>query len=374
MLDTVKLRSPDLPEDVALIVEQYCYRRSAVEISSGEVQYSITSGSLDGTFDSRVSVRVFRNEVDVDGETFRPLEPCAPYIVLEGSVHKAMLGHNVYGGPLDFVSAVRWFIWDLGWRLGVDLPQADLWQVRKVDWSEVFEFPSFDGVQEYVRGLNASAYPRRTVLRFGSESICAVGRNSTFKAYHKGPEFSKHDFKRLRDIIGVPEVQELQGYANKLLRVELSVKAKKLDEDFKGKPCIVDITRDYLERVHDAETGKILREGKSDMDTVRTHKEVRDRLHALYGRRLANTLFGTWLQLASMGESVTAQAMHRATFYRQRKQLEDASVSWLGADVKIVECESLIPKGFSVRRDSPFRLTTEHPRVVELCDMFRYAA
>ena len=62
MLDTVKLISPYLPEADAERIERACVLRSAVEVSTGEVLYSLTTGSLEGSYDTRVSVRVEREE------------------------------------------------------------------------------------------------------------------------------------------------------------------------------------------------------------------------------------------------------------------------------------------------------------------------
>ena len=62
MLDTVRLRSGSLSEELAGRIEQSCHRRQGVEIATGEVLYSFTTGSLSGSWDDRVSVRVLRDE------------------------------------------------------------------------------------------------------------------------------------------------------------------------------------------------------------------------------------------------------------------------------------------------------------------------
>ena len=87
MLDTVKLISPYLPEADAECIERACVLRSAVQVSTGEVLYSLTTGSLEGSFDSRVSVRVEREEwqylpgtAKSRGTSVRV--PCAPYMTI----------------------------------------------------------------------------------------------------------------------------------------------------------------------------------------------------------------------------------------------------------------------------------------------------
>lgn len=368
MLDTVKLASPPLGDREAERIERACVLRSAVEIATGEVQYSLTTGSLEGSYDDRVSVRVEREEwvtmapTGRAGAMSRPVtmkQPCAPYLVMEGSIHKALMGHNVYGGPLPPVLSCCWFVDDVAARLGVSLPEADDWTVQRIDWAEAFELPSFEAVQEYISGLNMAQFPRRDVIRFGEESLMSPGRTTAVKVYHKGPEFYAHDRRRLRNYLGDGELCVLQDRAHRILRLETSIKARKLADDFGGKPLVVQVTRDYLERVHDREAGRLLKEAQSEVETVRTHREVSSRLREKYDDRLANTLFGTWMQLAALGEAEVRRHMPRATFFRQRKQIADAGVSWQAADVRIVPRCSSIPSGFSPIRADRHRLTEE---------------
>ncbi len=407
MLDTVKLRSPALSDQDAERIEQRCTLRQAVEIATGEVQYSLTTGSLAGSWDDRVSVRVMREEYVTAPKTLRQLgeeaernleakskgkgtggkvrtsvvlQPCAPYVLIEGSVHKALLGHNVYGGPLEPLLACCWFVDDVAARLGVSLPCAEDWYAQRLDWAEVFFLPSFEAVQEYLHGLGLAEFPRRKVYRYGAEGVFSPGRTTAVKAYHKGPEFYAHDRRGLRACLEVGELVELQERANRSLRFETSVKARKLAEDFGEKPLVVQITRDYLEGVHDREAARLLKEASTEMETVRTHLEVSRRLEQTYNRELSNRLFGTWLQLATLGEKVVKEKMTEygkrdaSTFYRQRRQLLDAGCAWNASDVQIVPRCSAIPAGFSPVRRDPHRLTEEADEVKHKLQTYSRAA
>lgn len=105
------------------------------------------SAPVEGSYDHRVSVAlqrrqwvsVPRSKVDVfdkegkrvgrkwQNETF--MEECPPYLEVEGSIDKAMLGHNVDGGPDLVAAAVRWFVGELAGQL--DLPIAEVgWEGR----------------------------------------------------------------------------------------------------------------------------------------------------------------------------------------------------------------------------------------------------
>ncbi len=382
-IDTVKLRSPYVTQSVAAAVEERLVTRTAVDRPTGELLYELTAGSLEGSWESRISVKVCRDEWVSTRRLSNPkqvdtvLRPCEPYIEVEGSVHKALIGHNVYGGPCDFVASCRWFIAHLALQLGCELPGADSWLVRRVDWAEIYELP-YAAIEQYVHGLNNAAFPRRSVTRYGDQSLSCPGTTSTVKLYHKGPEFSKHDYRRLRPLMNVQQQRDgylvnLQNRANELLRVETTVKARKLDDDFEHPPTVRELTEAYLVTVHEREVARLLREGGATMKTVRKHREVHDRLCEFYGEdsRLVGLLFGTWFQLAALGEKVTRENMKRATFYLHRKQLQDAGVAWHGGDVRVVEVASILPADFSPVRSDPRRVTGEDLRVVELLAPYR---
>jgi hypothetical protein len=200
-----------------------------------------------------------------------------------------------------------------------------------------------------------------------------AGRSTTLKVYHKGPEFAKRDYKRLRDgavwyLEGEP-LQALQGEANRLLRVEVEIKSPKLRYDFGHLPCVPELSMAYLERVQETEIVRVVREGSADMKTVRKHEEVSRRLLMVYGHQLGNALFGTWSSLTLMGEAVVRGRMTPRTFYRHRKQLENARCSWVGTDVFVCE-SSEVPSDFAPVLSDPRRVVGVAPQVEEQLRVF----
>ncbi|WP_144675089.1 phage/plasmid replication protein [Desulfitobacterium sp. LBE] len=131
-----------------------------------------------------------------------------------------MLGHNVFGGPLDFSTSVKWLINFLNESFknyavwSPVLPPWDEWRVFRVDVAEVFNLGSFEAVEEWFRGVNFANFPRRTVNKYAMSGLYASGRTTTVKAYHKGVEFAKHDRKRLYRYLGLDKLNELQNFAN----------------------------------------------------------------------------------------------------------------------------------------------------------------
>ncbi len=392
MLDTVKLQSPYLTEELACAIEAQLVRRRAVDCPTGELLYEFVSGPLAGSYDHRVSLSVRRQEwvSEIAPKRQNPdwtpgssrkkwITPvdtyqtdCAPYLLLEGSVHKAMLGHNIEGGPTDVQAAIRWFVADVADRLGVELPTADSWLVRGSDWAEVFDI-GHAAALEYIQGLNQATYPRREVQRYPT-SLMAPGRTTTVKVYLKGAEFLKNDAKRFRKAGHEGLAYKLTVRAHGLMRLEVAVKARKLDEDFNGSPRVDQLSETYLMALYDREIGRLLREGAISMETVRTARAVRQRLGEVYTARVASSLFATWVQFSALGEDESRKDMKRATFYLHRKQLQDAGVSWHGADVAIVNRTSLIPAGFSPVRADLRRLTSLDPLVVTLLAPYREMA
>jgi len=426
MIDTVRLRSPYLCAEAAAIIERQLTLRMAWEPDASDALYIITSGELEGSFDNRIMVRLCREELaeapgvrasaradtspkydprlllhsdpkvqaerlrvaglrddrQASAARHRPImtnRPCDPYLVVEGSVHKAMIGHNITGGPQCFQAAACWFVNLIASELlCVSLPHGSLWGVERVDVTETYQLP-FEAVQEFIGSLNRVEYPRRKRRSYGLESLQFSGQTTSFNLYHKGPEFSVHDGKKLRGRFSPEELYDLQVSANGIMRVEVSVKSKKLRADaasgllgVKGeKVRVVQVTDAYLQRVHDQEVARVIREGHSDMTTVRLEREVSARLFEMYKPQLAGSLYGLWVRLSSHGEVEVRKGMKRATFYLQRKQLLDAGCSWAGTDIVIRH--SSIPVGFSMRREDPRRDTVEHPTVAAIMSHWRQA-
>lgn len=383
MLDTVKIRSPYLSEDVARAVEYHLERRSAVRLADDLLLYEFTSGPLTGTWDHRIRVQVEREEwVNVEAFARRlggravvhgrqaPVKrSCPPYLVVEGSVHKAMLGHNVYGGPGDVVAPVRWLVADMARRMAVELPDGARWRLRRVDWAHMYDLGSVEACQEFVSYLHNVKFPRRKVSRFEDESVMVAGDTTSLKVYHKGPEFQKHDHRRVAQF---GDVAAIQGRANMLLRVEVEIHASAIDGEYAA-PAVANVTVDWIESIHGRDIGRLIREGSSAMKTVRTAAAVKKRLYKTYSARQARALYGTWLELAAMGEKSVRSSLTRTTFYDHRKMLVDAGCSWHDTNVKLDDRLRLVPEDFVPLPHDPRCVDVEDPAIAAALAPFRQA-
>jgi II/X family phage/plasmid replication protein len=372
-IDTVKLRSPYMDEQLLQHIEQACgLRRQGVRLSTGAIEYQVTIGELKGSWDSKISIRPMREEWVWQPTGRAQPRPSDPYIIVECSLSKAFHGHNVYGGPSDFQLACSQLVNLLEEMLCVRLPPVSQWIVRRVDVAETYRLP-YPAIQEFFSYISTIQFPRRRAEKYGDHSVYFPGSTTTVKLYHKGPEFAKHDHARVKRLFiqfragAVREFESsesdaswvsrrigaLQRLANSRLRVEVEIHAEKIDRDFGHQPRVHEVTQEYLYGLHDREVGRLLREGKSGMETVREQHAVADRLQQMFGDSKGNRLFGFWLILAANGESFVRHRYSRATFYRNRRELEAAAVSWTRSNVAIIPNQSALPIGFAPIRSDP---------------------
>ena len=369
--DTIKLKSPSLDRSLMKRIEAQCVLRSGLHLGTGEVLYELFTGELLGSWDARISVLPKYEDYELNDHGRPVLRPCEPYLLIEASAHKVLLGHNVYGGPSDFQQACRALVHLVEELLDTDLPGTDSWTVHRVDVAEVFRMRKA-AAREFFDGIQLLSFPRRK--RGASKYEMAVhfaGKTTCVKIYHKGSEFGVHDRARLRSYFGAlfghlygkgdagnagrveRKLQALQRLADARLRCEVEVLSDKFQYDFGCNPRVCDVTDAYLQRVYDTEIEKLLREGKQGMDTVRNDREVLRRLEAVYGEKRGKQLHGIWLQFTTWGDDVAKDKFPKVTYYRHRKALEEAGVSWRNTNVVAVANDGLLPVDFAPVRTDP---------------------
>ncbi len=347
MIDTIILRSPFIIEDLASRIEGECLKRIGLDLKSGELMYEITTGELKGSFENRISIKVLRKKYistpvyhNVLSKKFKvdnitTLKDCEPYIQIECSVHKALLGHNCYNGPRNFQLSCLYIIKLIEKLIDVNFNTNVMkWEVIKVDIAEVFDLKNNKIVRDWFTSINVNnEYSRRKVMKYGNDSFQVPGQTTTSKCYSKGIEFYKHDYKKLKLIDGINE-SEIYSKALNIIRFECSIKNKKMKYDLNKEVILVeDLSIEYLENVYDNDVDKIFKEVINNMEIVRDCLDVKNRLYDEYGDLLANTLLCTWYKLTTIGEKQTKEGMKEPTYYRHKKQLLNVGVSWIGTNV-----------------------------------------
>lgn len=377
-LDTVRIKSPYMARNIVDKVKAQGQSYCQVLNETGELLWEVTRTNLKGSYDSRIMVKPMYEDCQKSKSGKPEWHVSPPYLIVECSIPKAMHGQNVYGVIEDMQSACESVRILLQQLMGIELPHTGNWTVQRVDWAESFQLP-YQAVQEFFEGIYHVAFPRRKMQKYGNESIFVPGTTTTIKIYHKGPEFQKNDRKRLGWVLrnffqeirprnAGPDWAQTQAYrkvaaiqrlANNRLRAEVEVHAEKLDYDFGHKPKVREISTAYLQAVFDKEMARLLREGSEGVNVVRSSLAVRDRLEARFTPELAGLLHGFWLGLATHGEDDMKKRSTRATFYRRRKQLVDAGVSWLATDMQLIERQGqMLPADFSPVRANARRCTS----------------
>jgi II/X family phage/plasmid replication protein len=369
--DTIKLKSPSIDRSVMRRIEQQCILRSGTDLASGEIMYELFTGQLLGSWDSRISVLPKYEDFVIDKNGRPRLHACEPYLIIEASVHKVMYGHNVYGGPCNFLEAARYLVGLVEKLLETELLPADLWTVHRVDVAHVYNL-SKPACKEFFDSIQLRNFPRRQKNSAKYDmAIYFAGKTTTVKFYHKGSEFRVHDYGRLRSFFRAlfnhqygpdaknadrveRKLQALQRLADNRLRVEVEIHSDKLQYDYGKNPTVAEITDEYLERIHDGEVERLLREGKQSMETVRNTTAVMTRLQSVYGDTRGAQLYGFWSALCTLNENVVRAKFSRATYFRNRKLLEDAGVSWRASNITVTANDSLIHDFSPTRADRRF--------------------
>lgn len=321
----------------------------------GEVERdSPRIGSLPGSYDPNLWVQPWT----VDGGLG---------IKLEGSTHRHVLGHNVFGGPTCPIKAARYMIATLERFLGLELPSWELWNVSRLDLAWVFDAGCENAALAFIvetgRSLATTTAARSLPRNFGT---CVYSGRA--KVYMKGPELRKH----MPAHLSKPHRNHLLTIASSLLRFEVTFHTR-------------DISRLTYSNLSTLELGPLIRQAHKmlntlsrstddAMQTVRTTTSVQSRLSDLYPSSRAAALMGTWFKLTTLGESATRAGMTTRTYYRHVSELKAAGVSWTGTDV--VRIHSLaFPQDFTLSLNSPYLVRTgEHPQVTERLAPYALAA
>lgn len=386
MYDTVVLKSPEITEEARLKILEFCRMYEGVDLLTGEILYSFTRGELEGSFDYRIRIQVDNkdwvrevvqqekngNLVTVMLETPVQIETYY-HVTVECSLHKLIMNHNVHGGPTNIRKSIAYLIFFIENAMSVSLPDYLQWEVYQIDVSRIYKFNDKAICKKIVDNLKNGYYSRRKPQIFDT-SVMFPGSTTTCKFYWKGPEFKKHDFKRVQKYINREvdlvwrkvdnfdlieqklirlkrQFDELLEKAMRIIRFECSIKSRKLKDLFQVTTVYVNMLDDHkLEACMNDELRKIVKEDES-MDIVRRSDLVLERLINLHGTVLGNSLYSTWTKLVDFGEAQTKETLSKRTFYRHKKILQESGVSWVFTVSNRLRNFSIVPDDFSFLSD-----------------------
>ena len=326
--------------------------------SREQVFYHFVNCELQGTFDNRVMIKVERRDWVTDcredekrsgDEIIRTekkvpiLQESEPYLVVELSLHKFILGQNVFGGSNDIIGQFRKFLEVVNFEFASSLTVDDF-TVMRIDYAEAYKFSSFDKVQKYISIIKKAKYPRRNKpLHYGNESIYYTGTTSTLKFYHKGPEFKRHDRKRLNEVVGKDLTSRIEEYANKVLRIEVEVKRKTLMNMFGFYPSLYELNEKFglIICFWESEVNKVIELVNDRNKKFECAADLRNYMKSELGSRLANSVYLTFLNLQIMGVDETRKVTSKPTWYRHKRLLKELGIDWKKTSFEIVEQKRL---------------------------------
>ncbi|HBY20850.1 MAG: hypothetical protein A2Y24_06445 [Clostridiales bacterium GWE2_32_10] len=337
MIDTIKLKSNSLSDKDFELVCQKGFMNQGLDLDSGELKYSIINKSLEGSYDSSLSVKV--NNYDRT-------------LYVEGSPHKLILGHNCFGGSNDFLGYCLFFKFLVENHYNIKLDNIINWEVFRVDYTRAFDLNNKENMIDYFIGMNKLNFSRRRTHRYGVHGLNVPGSTTTIKFYDKGKEFIKYDKTKLKNHLSTEDLLAIQEKANTLLRIEIEIKRKKLQYDLGKKSIYVgDITLEYLQNVWKTEVERLLKESENTLQKANTLNSAKDKIFKSFSKAKANKLFGFWLQLHNFGDDYVRDNMNKSSFYRDRLELKNIGVSWTNTDSIMSDKENSFLEDFEVFSD-----------------------
>lgn len=339
MIDTIRVESPSIGEEVAHVIENSSIIRTGIDFENGELLYKFITKELKGSYDSSIRISVEREKyvtiLDNTGKNQITIKKsCEPYLIVECSLHKFFLGHNIYGGSdnleYQFIELIK-FIENI---FKIELPSIELWKVRRLDYARVYDLGN--DINKFFEGFSNVYYPRRRVHKFDNTGLYFPGTYTTLKLYDKGVEFKKHDKKKLVHFMNNKELEKLEEISQGKLRIELEVKARKLKHIYGDLPYITEIKMSDIKSQFDIELKRIFKVSENNMRLYNNSKDVEKILFNMYGSS-GNIYLGTWYRLSINGYDNVKKSMSESTFYRHINKLKAANISWNHTDVIIQE-------------------------------------
>lgn len=297
---------------------------------TGELLYEIINDHLEGSYDSRLSVRVGC------GSKYHFVDK-GYFIEIEGSYHKIVNGYNSHNGycDLEFIAFNLIQMVELSYK--IRLPDFDFWFLQRCDIAICYDLKNQENVKSYINSLSRCKYPRRNIKFFYDESLYLSGTTTTLKIYNKLLEFKKHDMKKFIstqfDLINY--TKDISGF----IRFECEIKKKMLVKLYnKNHIRVLDINYNELKNVWRDEFMKLLNIIEKDLKIVKGREEVKKRLNELYKSTKASRLYNFYCAIQLNGLIDIKESMQYRTYYRNIKELKNAKIDF-SQSYKVEEIE-----------------------------------
>lgn len=320
MIDTVKIYT-EIDKSIYDKIKSKSIVKSSVNNNTKELIYEITNDHLQGSYDSRLSVRT-------DCGAKYGFSQKGYYVEIEGSYHKIIMGYNSHNGYYDLQFIVENLIRIVELDYNLKLPELENWYLQRCDIAICFDLKKQENVKSYINSLSRCSYPRRNAKFFYDESVYLSGTTTTLKIYNKLLEFKKHDLKKFVntkfDLINY--LKQINGY----IRFECEIKKKMLKKIKNNEKHIkvTNINYEELKKVWCEEFMKVLQFIKNDLEIVRGREEVHKRLNEIYKSSKANQLYNFYCAIQLNGLKDIKNNTSSSTYYRNIKELKQAKIDF----------------------------------------------
>lgn len=329
MIDTIKIYT-EINGETYDKIKSLSIVKNSFDNSKKQLIYEIINDHLEGSYDSRLSVRVgcgskygFAN--------------LGYYIEIEGSYHKIVKGYNSHNGYCDLEFVARSLIEIVQLSYLISLPLFEYWFIQRCDVAICYDLKIQENVKSYINSLSRCQYPRRNAKFYYDESLYLSGTSTTLKIYNKMLEFKKHDMKKF--IAYDFNLKDYLDYIKGFIRFECEIKKKTLIRIYNKKHIkIIDIKYEDLRKIWSDEFMKLLKFIDTDLKVVRGREDVKERLNSLYKASKANRLFNFYCAIQLNGLIDTKESMSYRTYYRYIKELKYSKVDF-SQSYKVKEIE-----------------------------------
>lgn len=163
MIDTLKIYCEIDKNTYDKIYKQSIIKNS-YDNATNELFYQIVNGHLEGSYSSKLSVKV-----DCGAKYgFALKEYC---IEIEGSYHKLYRGFNSHNGFYDIEYVCRQLIEVVEYCYNVELPSFQDWFIQRCDIAICYNLENQKNVKSYINSLSRCNYPKRKMKHYADESI-----------------------------------------------------------------------------------------------------------------------------------------------------------------------------------------------------------
>lgn len=319
MIDTIKIYT-EIDKTIYNNIKSMSVVKNSIDNNRNVLLYEIINDHLDGSYDSRLSVRVGCGSK----YSFSRL---GYFIEIEGSYHKIVNGYNSHNGYCDLEFICQNLIQMVELAYGLELPHLYKWFLQRCDIAICYDLENQENVKSYINSLSRCQYPRRNAKFYYDESLYLSGTTTTLKIYNKMLEFKKHDLKKF-----VSKEFDLKNYLNIIqgfIRFECEIKKKTLTKIYKEKHIkILNVTYKDLKNVWSEEFMKLLKLVENNLKIVRGREEVKERLNKIYKPSKASRLYNFYCAIQLNGLIDTKENTSKSVFYRNIEDLKKSNIDF----------------------------------------------